>query len=104
MTQQDPICDRGNQQRGRQVRRLDREDQTMHHNRKISRTKEGASGENGYNERPLGRSDAVAVGEGCRDRNGVTERAEPVRHLLDTRNGTSIITEEDASESSETCL
>jgi hypothetical protein len=72
--------------------------------RVIKRTAECASRENRDYKGPLTRCDAVAVGEGCRDGNGVTKSTKPVRHLLKAGDGTSIITEEDTTERSESGL
>ena len=71
---------------------------------KISLTKEGAGGKDGYNERSLRRSDSIAIGEDRGDRNAVAKSFKPVWHLLETRDGTSIIAEEDSSKCSETGL
>ena len=73
-------------------------------NEKILLTKESTGGKDGYDERSLRRSDTIATGKGLRDRNAVTESFQPVRHLLEPRNGTGIITEEDSSKCSETSL
>jgi hypothetical protein len=73
-------------------------------NEKISLTKEGTGGKDGYDERSLRRSDPIATGKGLRDRNAVTKSFKPVRHLLEPGDGTGIITEEDSSKCSETSL
>jgi hypothetical protein len=73
-------------------------------NEKILLTKEGTGGEDGYDERSLRRSDSIATGKGVRDRNAVTKSFKPVGHLLEPRDGTGIITEEDSSKCSETSL
>jgi hypothetical protein len=70
----------------------------------IKRTEECASGEDRYYKRPLGRCDAIAVGKGCGDGDGVTKSTKPVRHLLKAGDGTSIITKEDTTERGESGL
>jgi hypothetical protein len=73
-------------------------------NELISLTKEGTGGKDGYDERSLRGSNSVTIGEDRRYGNVVTKGFKPVGHLLETRDGTSIIAEQNSTKCSETGL
>ena len=63
-------------------------------------TEEGAGGEDGDYERLLVRGEVVTEGD-VGVSGVVTEGAQPVVHLDDTRDGAGVVTEEDTTEGSE---